>query len=66
MGRKIVDVFLGDRLIRSYAFDRDPADSPAYDEDFIDRARRRLLEDGYLATAIADARFIVKDDPEPA
>lgn len=66
MGRKIVDVFLGDRLIRSYPFDRDPADSPDFDQDFIDRARRRLLEDGYLATVIADARFIVKDDPEPA
>lgn len=63
MGRKVVDVFLGDRLIRSYAFDRDQAGSPEFDQDFIDRARRRLLEDGYLATAIADARFIVKDGP---
>lgn len=66
MGRKVVDVFLGDRLIRSYAFDRDPALSPDFDQDFIDRARRRLLEDGYPATMIADARFFVKDDPEPA
>lgn len=66
MGRKVVDVFLGDRLIRSYAFDWDPADGAAFDQDFIDRARRRLLEDGYLATVIGDARFIVKDEPEPA
>ena len=62
MGRKVIDVFLWDWLIRSYAFDRHAADRPAYDQDFIDRARRRLLEDGYLATVIADVRFIVKDD----
>jgi hypothetical protein len=66
MDRKVVDVFLGDRLIRSYAFDWDPATSPAFDQDFIDRARRRLLEDGYLATVISDARFIVKDEPGQA
>lgn len=64
MGRKVVDVFLGDRLIRSYALDREPSTSPDFDQDFIDRARRRLLEDGYLETVIADARFIVKDEPE--
>lgn len=64
MGRKVVDVFLGDRLIRSYGFDWDPASSLAFDQDFIDRARQRLLEDGYGETVIADARFIVKDEPE--
>jgi hypothetical protein len=63
MGRKVVDVFLGDRLLKSYAFDRDPASLPAFDQDYIDRARRRLQEDGYGPGLIADARFIVRDEP---
>ncbi len=59
MVKKVVDVFLGDRLVQSYAFDGDPA----FEQDFVDRARRRLEEDGYGEAVIADARFIVRDEP---
>jgi hypothetical protein len=64
MGRKVVDVFLGDRLVKSYGFDWDPAGLPAFDQDYIDRARRSLHDDGYGPSLIADVRFIVKDEPE--
>ena len=36
----------------------------ASDQDFLERARARLRLDGYPANVIADARFIVRDDPE--
>ncbi len=61
MGSKVVDVFLGDRLLKSYSFDRDPAGLPAFDQDYIDRARQRLREDGYSPSLIADVRFILRD-----
>lgn len=64
MGRKVVDIFLGDRLVRSYDFDQAPATLSAFDQDYIDRARRRLEEDGYGPSVIADMRFIVRDEPE--
>lgn len=63
MGNKAVDVFLGDKLVQSYRFDRGPASDMASDQDFIERARARLRLDGYAANVIADARFIVRDEP---
>jgi hypothetical protein len=58
---RIVDVFLKDVLVRSYALDWDIVHTPLFDQDFIDRARERLKADGYTAQQIAEARFVVRD-----
>ena len=58
---KIVDVFLKDVFLRSYTLDWDVTHAPLFEQDFIDRARRRMSEDGYSAEQIAAARFVVRD-----
>ena len=57
---KIVDVFLKDVLLRSYILGWDITHAPLFEQDFIDRARRRMSEDGYTAEQIAAARFVVR------
>lgn len=61
MATKIVDVFLNDVLLRSYALDWTIIQTPLFEQDFIDRARQRMKSDGYTAEQIAAARFVVRD-----
>lgn len=61
MAVKIVDVFLRDVLVQSYAMAWDMTHAPLFEQDFIDRARERLKADGYTAQEVAEARFSVRD-----
>jgi hypothetical protein len=58
---KIVDVFVKDVFLRSYALDWDITHAPLFEQDFIDRARQQMKADGYTDEQIADARFVVRD-----
>ena len=58
---RIVDVFLQDRLVRSYELETTFTHAPPFDQDLIDRARARMAADGYTDQQIAEARLVVRD-----
>ncbi|WP_395711062.1 hypothetical protein [Reyranella sp.] len=59
MARKIVDVFLRDRLVASYpvvlTFDR-----RVIDEDFVDRVKEQMRVGSFSPDDVAGARFVVR------
>ncbi|MFO1159010.1 MAG: hypothetical protein U1E60_24375 [Reyranellaceae bacterium] len=59
MTKRIVDVFLQDRLVAAYpiviALDR-----PVVDDDFVEHAKARMRGGTYPEDEIARARFIVR------
>ena len=61
MAVKLVDVFLQDERIETYALEWGLLNTPLFEQDFIDRARARLRADGYSDADIALARFVVRD-----
>lgn len=65
MAIKLVDVFLRDEKIETYTLEWGLLNTPLFEQDFIDRARMRLKDDGYSDDDIALAHFTVRD-PEDA
>jgi hypothetical protein len=61
MAARIVDVFLKDVLVRTYELAWDITHAPAFDQDFIDRARQRMREENFTNQEIAEARFSLRD-----
>jgi hypothetical protein len=59
MAEKVVDVFLKDRLVASYPIVLDRLNVAMSEQDFIELTRNSMLEDGYPAEDIADAKFSV-------
>ena len=64
MAEKVVDVFLKDGLVASYPVVVDRLDVAISEQDFIELARSAMLEDGYAAEDIAEAKFSVRSVPE--
>jgi hypothetical protein len=62
MATKIVDVFLSDQRVESYAIHWNLRASPTFDQDFVDRARECMRHDNYPASEIARARFAIRCD----
>jgi len=58
---KIVDVFVKDVFLRSYALEWDITHAPLFEQDFIDRACQQMKADGYTDEQIADAQFVIRD-----
>ena len=64
MATKIVDVFLKDALAASYELTWNIVNAPLFDQDFIDRARTRMREDGYTDQQVTEARFSIRPETE--
>lgn len=58
---RTVDVFLGDRLIRSYEVEW-PAGADAPTDDAVELATARLKAEGFGDEMAALARFIIRPD----
>jgi hypothetical protein len=59
VAKRIVDVFLQDRLIASYPFVWREFRTPTPDSEFIDRAREIMRNRGFAQAEIAGAKFLV-------
>jgi hypothetical protein len=58
--KKIVDVFLKDRLVGSYPVTRKMLNAPISDRDYIELAKSCMRENGYSAEDTADAKFSIR------
>jgi hypothetical protein len=63
MERRIVDVFLQDRLVASYPVVLDDRRRPRSDRDFVDHIKRHLRRTG-SAFDLSAAKFIVRRSGE--
>ena len=61
MPTKLIDVFLRDEYLRSYSIVLGFVHAPIFDQDYIDRARAKMLADGWSADEVQQARFVVRD-----
>jgi len=59
---KLIDVFLRDEYLRSYSIALGFVHAPIFEQDYVDRARARMLTDGWSEEEVRQARFVVRDE----
>jgi hypothetical protein len=57
---RVVDVFIADRLVRSYPVSWTLLSEPIIEQDAVELAQQAMKGDGFSAGQIAAARYVVR------
>ena len=57
---RVVDVFIADRLVRSYPVSWKLLNEPIIEQDAVELAQQAIKDDGFSADQIASARYVVR------